>query len=69
MPQEYTVVVLAGGRGQKLTPLSESVPKCLLPIANRPLISYPIEFLEKSKFTGNFIANPKLFLTLYFSFF
>ena len=34
------VLVLAAGMGERLRPLTETVPKCLVPIAGRPLLDY-----------------------------
>lgn len=43
------MVILAGGTSKKLVPLvSKEVPKALLPVANRPVISYILELLELS---------------------
>eukprot|EP00026_Physarum_polycephalum_P008077 Phypoly_transcript_08155.p1 GENE.Phypoly_transcript_08155~~Phypoly_transcript_08155.p1 ORF type:complete len:448 (+),score=42.35 Phypoly_transcript_08155:192-1535(+) len=47
---EYQVVILSGGTGSSMHPLTEDIPKALLPIANRPLISYQLELLEKCGF-------------------
>lgn len=33
-------LLLAGGMGSRLRPLTDSIPKCLVPIAGRPLLSY-----------------------------
>ena len=33
-------LLLAGGLGTRLRPLTERVPKCLVPVAGRPLLSY-----------------------------
>jgi len=44
----FQVVLLAGGTGSRMYPLTEDIPKPLLPIANRPLISYQLEMLDKS---------------------
>lgn len=40
-------VVLAAGEGRRLRPLTGSMSKGMLPIANRPMISYVIETLAK----------------------
>ncbi|XP_048434448.1 translation initiation factor eIF-2B subunit gamma isoform X1 [Pyrus x bretschneideri] len=46
---DFQVVVLAGGTSKNLVPLvSKEVPKALLPVANRPVISYVLELLELS---------------------
>jgi mannose-1-phosphate guanylyltransferase len=37
------VLLLAGGLGQRLRPLTDTVPKCLVPIAGRPLLDYWID--------------------------
>jgi len=38
-------VVLAAGRGERLWPLTEDIPKPLLPIANKPLLVRTLEAL------------------------
>lgn len=49
--QEFAVVILAGGMGSvSLYPLAEQRPKVMLPIANRPLLSYPLELFESAGF-------------------
>ena len=40
-------VIMAGGQGQRLRPLTCTVPKPMLPIANRPVIEYAVELLKK----------------------
>ncbi|KAK4607496.1 hypothetical protein RGQ29_001370 [Quercus rubra] len=46
---DFQVVVLAGGTAKNLIPLvSKEVPKALLPVANRPVLSYVLEHLEQS---------------------
>jgi len=39
-------LILAGGQGTRLRPLTESIPKPVLPLAGRPHIAYVIDWLE-----------------------
>lgn len=41
-------VILAGGTGSRLMPLTEVTNKHLLPVYNKPMIFYPIMFLVRS---------------------
>jgi len=41
-------VLLAAGLGTRLRPLTESVPKCLVDIAGKPLLDYWIDGLERA---------------------
>ncbi len=44
-------VVLAGGKGTRLRPLTDVVPKPLIPMAGRTIIDYIIEWLKLKGFT------------------
>ena len=55
MIPELQAVILAGGEGSKMFPLTEGLPKCLLPIANMPMIWYVVNYLEKSGLKGLYI--------------
>lgn len=54
---EFQVVILAGGTGHRMYPLTESVPKALLPVCNRPLLNYQIELLEKAGFVEAIVVT------------
>jgi MurNAc alpha-1-phosphate uridylyltransferase len=41
-------LVLAAGRGERMRPLTDKVPKPLLPVAGRPLIAYHLEALARA---------------------
>lgn len=49
-------MVLAAGRGERMAPLTDALPKPLLPIANRPVMGYVLEHLARHGFT-QVIAN------------
>jgi MurNAc alpha-1-phosphate uridylyltransferase len=44
-------MILAAGRGERMRPLTDRVPKPLLPVAGRPLIVHLIERLARAGFT------------------
>ena len=41
-----TALVLAGGKGERLRPLTESVPKPMVPVNGRPLLEYHLHWLR-----------------------
>lgn len=44
-------VIMAGGFGTRLRPLSVNIPKPMVPMANRPMLSHIIELLKEHGFT------------------
>lgn len=40
-------IIMAGGKGTRLRPLTCSTPKPMLPVLNRPVIDYTIDLLKK----------------------
>ncbi|RKR86893.1 glucose-1-phosphate thymidylyltransferase [Micromonospora pisi] len=53
-------LVLSGGSGTRLRPLSYSLPKQLLPIANRPILEYALDAIQRLGVTeiGIVIGTP-----------
>eukprot|EP00124_Ichthyophonus_hoferi_P004441 Ihof_evm3s489 gene=Ihof_evmTU3s489 len=47
---EFQAVVMAGGPGSRMYPLTENFPKALLPVGNKPLIWYSLNQLERAGF-------------------
>jgi dTDP-glucose pyrophosphorylase/CBS domain-containing protein len=45
---DLSAVIMAGGYGKRLLPLTESVPKPMLPVGDRPLLELIIEQLRRS---------------------
>lgn len=44
-------IILAGGEGQRLRPLTCTMPKPLAPLLNRPIVDYVLDNLKKHGFT------------------
>ena len=45
--EELKAIILAGGRGKRLRPITDYVPKSLVPIKNTPIIEWQIKYLKK----------------------
>lgn len=42
------LLILCGGKGKRLRPITEEIPKCLLKVNNKPIIQYQIDFFKKN---------------------
>lgn len=61
-------VILAGGSGTRLRPLTELVNKHLLPVWNRPMIDYPIQKLREAGIKDILIVLGKQSAGLYLNY-
>ena len=43
-------LIMAGGQGSRLRPLTCDLPKPMVPVANRPMMEYIIELLDRHGF-------------------
>ena len=48
MSQINQAVILAGGRGERLRPLTDTLPKPMIPVNGRPFLEYLVELLKKN---------------------
>lgn len=46
-----SAILMAGGRGERLRPLTLSIPKPLLPVGGKPIIDYNLALLRKNGIT------------------
>lgn len=49
-------VLMAGGRGERLRPLTDSTPKPLLPVAGKPIIDYNVDALHRYGIKNIFVT-------------
>src|ERR671938_658950 len=52
MPAAMRAVVLVGGQGSRLRPITYEVPKAMVPLRNRPFIAYMVDFLRRAELDG-----------------
>lgn len=48
---EFQAVIVVEGEDGRMHPLADNCPRCLLPIANRKLLSYQLDLLSKCGLT------------------
>ena len=44
--EKYPVAILAGGLATRLRPITEKIPKSLVPVAGRPFLAHQLELLR-----------------------
>jgi len=49
-PQDLKVLILCGGKGERLNPLTNKIPKPLVPINGIPILTYLINYFEINGF-------------------
>lgn len=56
---EFQAVVMAAGRGSRITEITSGCPKCLLPVGNMPLLWYPLMYLKNNGFQEVIVIIPE----------
>lgn len=49
-------VIMAGGRGERLRPLTDNTPKSLLPVGNKPILEHTLDRLRSFGITDIFLS-------------
>ena len=57
MGDNLTILILAGGKGERLKPITKSTPKPLVKINKKEILSYVIEHLIKFNFKNLFVLT------------
>ena len=51
MNSQFPVAILAGGLATRLRPITEKIPKVLVPVAGRPFLAHQLELLRAEGIT------------------
>lgn len=58
--RKIKILILAGGEGARLKPLTETIPKAMIPVGYKPLLEYNLELISKSGITDVILLIGKL---------
>ena len=58
--QKIQAILLAGGRGTRLAPITDTMPKPLVPILGKPMLTYVLEHLKAAGITSIAISTAYL---------
>jgi NDP-sugar pyrophosphorylase family protein len=53
-------ILLVGGKGERLRPLTINRPKCMVPVLGKPILEYQVEWLRESGVTDIVVASGHL---------
>lgn len=56
-PDRVVAVIMAGGRGRRLMPLTDELPKPMLPVGGRPMLEWVLDGLKRYGITNIRIAS------------
>lgn len=57
MIEDLTILILAGGKGQRLMPITKTLPKPLIKINNKEILSYVIDGLNRFEYSKMIILT------------
>ncbi len=46
LDEKFFALIIAGGRGERLRPLTDDIPKPMIPINGKPMLSYQVEWMR-----------------------
>ena len=55
------IIILAGGQAKRLRPVTEDLPKCMVPINGKPTLEYHLNFLKKSRSINKIVLAESLY--------